>query len=55
MNKRHTANTTALEREIDLLVYRLYNLTYEEAKVIDPALSEEEFNRSRFAIPVYCT
>jgi hypothetical protein len=26
----------ALERQIDNLVYRLYNLTYEEIKVIEP-------------------
>ena len=32
-------------RQIDILVYHLYNLTYAEAKVIDPALSEEEFSK----------
>jgi type I restriction-modification system DNA methylase subunit len=30
------ADTSALERQIDSLVYRLYNLTYEEIKVIEP-------------------
>jgi hypothetical protein len=30
------ADTTALERQINNLVYRLYNLTYEEVKVIEP-------------------
>jgi hypothetical protein len=30
------ADTTTLEREIDNLVYRLYNLTYDEVKVIEP-------------------
>jgi hypothetical protein len=30
------ADTTALERQIDNLVYRLYNLTYDEVKVIEP-------------------
>jgi hypothetical protein len=30
------ADTTALERQIDSLVYRLYNLTYDEVKVIEP-------------------
>jgi hypothetical protein len=25
-----------MEREIDTLVYRLYNLTYDEVKVIEP-------------------
>jgi adenine-specific DNA-methyltransferase len=30
------ANTSALERQIDNLVYRLYNLTWEEVRVIEP-------------------
>jgi hypothetical protein len=30
------ADTSALERQIDVLVYKLYNLTYEEVKVIEP-------------------
>ncbi|MGC9315978.1 MAG: Eco57I restriction-modification methylase domain-containing protein, partial [bacterium] len=30
------ADTTALEAEIDLMVYKLYELTYDEVKVIDP-------------------
>jgi hypothetical protein len=30
------ADTSALERQIDNLVYRLYNLTWEEVKVIEP-------------------
>ena len=30
------ADTAVFEREIDDLVYRLYNLTYDEVKVIEP-------------------
>lgn len=30
---------------IDKRTYHLYNLTYEEAKIIDPELSEEEFEK----------
>ncbi|MDR2534888.1 MAG: hypothetical protein LBD29_02500 [Treponema sp.] len=30
------ADTSALERQLDNLVYRLYNLTYKEVKVIEP-------------------
>jgi hypothetical protein len=30
------ADTTRLERQVDNLVYRLYSLTYEEVKVIEP-------------------
>ncbi|MEN9549180.1 MAG: hypothetical protein RIR12_1771 [Bacteroidota bacterium] len=33
------SDTTSLEKEIDHLVYKLYELTYDEVKVIDPAFS----------------
>lgn len=34
------------DKEIDLMVYKLYSLTYQEVKIIDPNfwLSEEEYN-----------
>jgi hypothetical protein len=43
-----TADTTSLEAEIDVLVYKLYGLTYAEVLVVDGAfgLSEEEYNVS---------
>jgi adenine-specific DNA-methyltransferase len=39
-------DTTVLESKIDLMVYHLYGLTYEEVKVIDPdfGLSAEEYS-----------
>lgn len=39
------ADTTTLEQEIDLLVYKLYNLTREEVQVVDPefGMSEAEY------------
>jgi len=39
------ADTSQLETAIDHLVYKLYNLTYEEIKIIDPdfALTPEEY------------
>jgi len=39
------ADTTLLEQQIDMLVYKLYNLTWEEVQVVDPefGLSEEEY------------
>ncbi|RFC54938.1 DUF7149 domain-containing protein [Brumimicrobium aurantiacum] len=42
-----SADTTALEREIDVLVYRLYGLTYEEVKVVDEDfwMGESEYER----------
>jgi adenine-specific DNA-methyltransferase len=42
-------NTTTLEKEIDVLVYKLYELTYDEIKVVDPDfwLSEEEYKNVR--------
>ena len=48
--KKSNQDTTALEREIDVLVYRLYDLTYNEVKTIDPSfsLSEDEYNKLKF-------
>ncbi|MER2999176.1 TaqI-like C-terminal specificity domain-containing protein [Pontibacter populi] len=41
------ANTSRLEAEIDVLVYRLYNLTYDEVLLVDPAfaLTEAAYNQ----------
>ena len=41
------ADTSALEHQIDLLVYHLYGLTYEEAKIIDENLTKEEFENTK--------
>jgi hypothetical protein len=43
--KSQSKDTTALEQQIDNLVYRIYELTYDEVLVIDPAfpLSKEEY------------
>jgi len=37
----------ALKQDIDLLVYKLYGLSYEEVKVVDGGgwLNEEEYNQ----------
>ncbi len=45
-DKSSGKDTTALEQEIDNIVFKLYGLTYEEVKYIDPAfpLSEAEYN-----------
>jgi hypothetical protein len=47
INKELDSNT--LEHQLDLLVYRLYDLTYSEVKVIDPEIeskiSEEEYEK----------
>jgi adenine-specific DNA-methyltransferase len=39
------ADTSELENAIDRLVYKLYQLTYEEIKIIDPEfeLTEQEY------------
>jgi hypothetical protein len=44
-NKDSLIDTSALERQIDNLVYRLYNLTWEEVRVIEPEfpLSKAEY------------
>lgn len=45
--KKAKQDTTALEREIDVLVYKLYELTYDEVRIIDKDfwLSEEEYGK----------
>ena len=41
------ADTSDLERRIDLMVYKLYDLTYDDVKIVDPdfAMSAEEYRR----------
>ncbi|GAB6283420.1 MAG: hypothetical protein STSR0008_21870 [Ignavibacterium sp.] len=43
------ANTKELEDQIDIMVYKLYNLSYEEVKIIDPEInkiiSEKEYEK----------
>ncbi|HBL77641.1 MAG: hypothetical protein A2W90_02990 [Bacteroidetes bacterium GWF2_42_66] len=43
--KKQNLDTTALEKEIDVLVYKLYELTYDEVKIIEPQflLTREEY------------
>lgn len=41
------ADTSVQEQEIDRLVYKLYGLTYDEVKIVDPEtpITEEEYNK----------
>ena len=43
--KSQGKDTIKLEQEIDNLVYKLYELNYEEVKIIDPefSLTEKEY------------
>jgi adenine-specific DNA-methyltransferase len=43
-------NFNFLEAKIDRLVYKLYNLTWEEVKIVDPefAMSAEEYKKIEF-------
>ena len=43
--KASDKDTTILEQQIDNMVYKLYELTYEEVKIIDPenTLTEKEY------------
>ncbi|MFY7665019.1 Eco57I restriction-modification methylase domain-containing protein [Flavobacterium sp.] len=45
-NKKQNLDTTELENQIDLMVYKLYELSYAEVLVVDPefGLSEQEYN-----------
>ena len=42
------ANTDEIENEIDRIIYRIYELTYDEVKMIDPEIenkiSEVDYN-----------
>ena len=42
-----SADTSALEQQIDLLVYHLYGLTYDEVLIVDPytQITKEEYNK----------
>jgi len=44
--KSDNKSTIDFENEIDIIVYRLYNLTWDEVKLVDPnfLLSEAEYN-----------
>lgn len=44
-NKKDNIDTTNLETQIDLMVYKLYELTYDEVLVVEPefGLSEQEY------------
>jgi hypothetical protein len=48
--KKSGKDTTALECEIDLMVYKLYGLTYDEVKVVEPGfgINEDEYERYKF-------
>ncbi|GEM55882.1 hypothetical protein B0A58_04400 [Flavobacterium branchiophilum NBRC 15030 = ATCC 35035] len=43
-------DTTGLEHQIDVMVYHLYGLSYEEACVIDNGLKEEDYRTSSFQL-----
>ena len=43
--KKQGQDTTALEHQIDVMVYHLYELSYDEALVIDKDLSLEDFEK----------
>ena len=49
--KSPKADITNIEKQIDILVYKLYNLTYEKVKVIDPniesIISKEEYEANK--------
>ena len=48
--KKQGQDTPALEHEIDVMVYQLYELSYDEACVIDNSLSLEDFNKYKLSL-----
>ncbi len=51
--KNPSADTSVLESEIDLLVYHLYGLTYDEVLIIDPEIpiTREEYENNKTGLP----
>ena len=45
------ADTSALEKQIDVMVYKLYALDYEEVKIIDPEFEMTEKEYEAFSLP----
>ncbi|MBN2543277.1 hypothetical protein JXI42_10470, partial [bacterium] len=43
-------NSDALEQQIDIMIYKIYGMTYPEVKVIDPGfpLSQEEYQEFEY-------
>ena len=48
IDKKNNIDTLNLEREIDILVYKLYELTFEDSQIIDPTLIQEEWGKVNF-------
>ena len=44
-NENNNADTTSIEKQIDFIVFHLYNLSFDEVKVIDPqtSITKEEY------------
>lgn len=45
------ANTIVLEKKLDLAVYKLYDLTYDEILIIDPEtlITREEYENNKIS------
>jgi len=42
-----SSDTSQWEKEIDIIVYQLYDLTFDEAKIFDKTLTAEDFEKYR--------
>lgn len=49
MKKSQNMDASVLEEQIDVMVYRIYKLTYEEVKFIDPEfiLAKDEYDNTK--------
>jgi len=47
-NSDPQADISELERTIDILVYKLYELTLEDSQIIDPTLTQDKWERVNF-------
>ena len=49
-SKKENISSESVEREIDVMVYHLYELSYEEALIIDSELSLEDYEKNKLEV-----
>lgn len=48
--KNSSINSLILEKEIDMLIYSIYNLNYSEVLIIDPSICNDEYKNLKISI-----
>lgn len=50
LNQEQTTTINETNKKIDLMVYKIYDLTYDEVKIVDPELGMEEEEYQNFKL-----